>query len=80
VPLGAGDVFVLCSDGVFEAMNGRGEEFTAERLMDVVRASRDQNAREIVQAVVAAVEKWRDGAAPNDDMTVVALKINPVNP
>ena len=77
VPIGAGDVFVLCSDGVFEAMNGRGEEFTAERLMETVRASRDQNAREIVQAVVAAVEKWRAGAPPNDDMTVVALKINP---
>jgi serine phosphatase RsbU (regulator of sigma subunit) len=63
---------------VFEAMNGRGEEFTAERLIEVVRASRDRNAREIVQAVVAAVEKWRAGAPPNDDMTVVALKINPV--
>jgi len=76
VPIGANDVFVFCSDGVFEAMNTRGEEFTAARLMDVVKGARDQDARAIVQAVVSAVEAWRNGAAPNDDMTVVALKIN----
>jgi len=75
VPFSPGDVFVLCSDGVFEAMNVRGEEFTAERLMDVVRASRDRSARDIVHDVVAAVEGWRAGAPPNDDMTVVALKV-----
>jgi serine phosphatase RsbU (regulator of sigma subunit) len=43
--------------------------------MKVVSASKDQSARDIVQSIVAAVEQWRDGAPPNDDMTVVALKI-----
>jgi sigma-B regulation protein RsbU (phosphoserine phosphatase) len=76
VPIGANDVFVLCSDGVFEAMNTRGEEFTAARLMEVVKDARDQSAKDIVHAVVGAVERWRNGAPPNDDMTVVALKIN----
>jgi sigma-B regulation protein RsbU (phosphoserine phosphatase) len=76
LPIAAHDVFVFCSDGVSEAMNRRGEEFTSPRLMDVVKQNRAQNAREIVQAVVSAVEEWRDGAAPNDDMTVVALKFN----
>lgn len=75
VPIGTNDVFVLCSDGVSEAMNRRNEEFTSERLMQVVGASKDRSARDIVQAIVAAVEQWRDGAPPNDDMTVVALKI-----
>ena len=28
------DVFVFCSDGVFEAMNGAWQEFTAERLIE----------------------------------------------
>ena len=76
VPIAPNDVFVFCSDGVSEAMNTRGEEFTSERLMAVVQEARAQNAREIVQAVVSAVEAWRDGAPPNDDMTVVALKFN----
>ena len=75
-PIEANDVFVFCSDGVSEAMNTRNEEFTSERLIEVVKKVRAQNAREIVQAVVSAVEEWRDGAPPNDDMTVVALKFN----
>ncbi|MGH9346569.1 MAG: GAF domain-containing protein, partial [Vicinamibacterales bacterium] len=33
--LHAGDVFVFCTDGVFEAMNADGGEFTGERLIDV---------------------------------------------
>ena len=35
-PLVRGDVFVFCSDGVSEAMNSKGEEFTQPRLIDVV--------------------------------------------
>jgi len=74
-PLGPSDVFVFASDGVFEAMNEKGEEFTAARLMDVVSRTRTQPAREIVQAIVQAVGEHRAGFPPNDDMTVVALKI-----
>jgi sigma-B regulation protein RsbU (phosphoserine phosphatase) len=76
LPLEKGDVFVFCSDGVTEAMNSRGEEFTAARLIDVVQRSRGLAAREIVQAVVQAVEDHRAGFPPNDDTTVVALRMN----
>jgi phosphoserine phosphatase RsbU/P len=75
LPLAAQDVFVICSDGVFEAMNSQNEEFGAERLMDVVRKSRTQSAREIAHAIVEAVENHRAGFPRNDDVTVVALKI-----
>ena len=73
--LHAGDLFVFCSDGVFEAMNAAGQEFTAERLMAVVERSHDLPAKQVVDAVFAAVEEWRAGAPPNDDMTAVALRI-----
>ena len=75
VPVGADDVFVFCSDGVFEAMNSRGEEFSAERLIDVVTQTRTRPASEIVQAIVIAVAEHRAGFAPNDDMTVVVLRM-----
>ena len=38
VPLAAGDVFVLCSDGIFEAFDEAGQEFGAQRVIDVDRA------------------------------------------
>lgn len=70
-----GDVFVFCSDGVSEAMNEASQEFTSERLIRVVEAVHHLPAQKIVDAVVAAVEEWRAGAPPNDDMTAVAVKI-----
>jgi sigma-B regulation protein RsbU (phosphoserine phosphatase) len=70
-----GDVFVFCTDGVFEAMNGAWQEFTADRLIDVVSRSRSLPAQKIVDAVFEAVREWRGDAAQNDDMTAVALKI-----
>ena len=63
------------SDGVSEAMNDAGEEFTSERLMEVIKESVHLPAAKIVDAIVAAVEEWRAGAPPNDDMTAVVLKI-----
>jgi len=74
-PLSAGDTFVICSDGIFEAMNERGEEFTAARLLDVVERSQGLTARAIVDAIYAAVQVFRGTAAPNDDMTAVAVRI-----
>jgi sigma-B regulation protein RsbU (phosphoserine phosphatase) len=74
-PLAAGDVFVFCSDGVHEAMNERGEEFTSARLIQVVRSARTRTAREIVQAITEAVIEHRAGHPPNDDMTIVVVKI-----
>jgi phosphoserine phosphatase RsbU/P len=70
-----GDVFVFCSDGVSEAMNFAGQEFTSERLVQVVERVQHLPAQKIVDAIVAAVEEWRAGAPPNDDMTAVAVKI-----
>ena len=73
--LAQGDVYVFCSDGVFEAQDGLGREFGAERLLNVVEASADKSAREIVDAIFAAVWSFRGDTPPNDDMTAVALRI-----
>jgi sigma-B regulation protein RsbU (phosphoserine phosphatase) len=73
--LHAGDLFVFCSDGVSEAMNVNGEEFGSPRLIDVVRESRELAPKALVDAIFTAVEAFRDGFPPNDDMTAVAVKI-----
>jgi serine phosphatase RsbU (regulator of sigma subunit) len=73
--LHAGDLFVICTDGVYEAMNVNGQEFTAGRLLDVVGKARDLPPADIVQQIFAAVHEWRGEAPPNDDMTAVAVRI-----
>jgi sigma-B regulation protein RsbU (phosphoserine phosphatase) len=73
--LAQGDVYVFCSDGVFEANDGLGREFGAERLLNVVEEAADKSARDIVDAIFAAVWSFRGDTPPNDDMTAVALRI-----
>ena len=73
--LAAGDLFVFCTDGVFEANDALGRYFGAERLMQVVADVREGSAREVVDAIFAAVHDFRGDTAQNDDMTAVALKI-----
>jgi sigma-B regulation protein RsbU (phosphoserine phosphatase) len=73
--LEAGDVFVFCSDGIFEAADADGEELGTARLLDVVAAARRLPARAIVDAVFDAADAHRAGAPQADDMTAVVVRI-----
>jgi sigma-B regulation protein RsbU (phosphoserine phosphatase) len=75
LPLAAGDAFVFCSDGVFEAFNEDGQEFGARRLLEVVEAARAHSARDIVDRIFDAVRAFRGDAPQSDDMTAVVVRI-----
>ena len=70
-----GDVFVFCTDGIFEAQNGSGAEFGARRVCEVVRTHAGTTARQIVDAIFDEVNQFRGNVVQNDDMTAVAVKI-----
>ena len=69
--LAPGDVLVMYSDGVTEAVDGAGEEFGEERLIQVVRCN-SSTAKAIVAAVDRAVREFSAGQPQADDITVVA--------
>lgn len=69
------DIYVYCTDGVYEAMNPHGEEFTTARVIDIVEAGRDLSAQALVREITTAVQIWRGEALPNDDMTAVVVRI-----
>ena len=50
-------------------------EFGAVRMMAIINQNRDRSAKEIVDAIFEAVQKFRGDAPPNDDMTAVAVRI-----
>ena len=70
------DLFVFCTDGIFEALNAKGAEFGARRLCEVVSASRNESARGIVDAIFHEVTVFRGTEPQADDMTAVAIKIS----
>jgi sigma-B regulation protein RsbU (phosphoserine phosphatase) len=70
-----GDVFVFCTDGIYETFNAAGEEFGTERVAETVQARRGESAQLIAAAIFDAVDGFRGEAPQGDDMTVVVVKI-----
>jgi sigma-B regulation protein RsbU (phosphoserine phosphatase) len=69
-----GDVLVIYSDGISEADNPRGAEYTEHRLAHLVRKNRDKTADELRQLIFTEVDNWTGGQERDDDQTVVILK------
>jgi sigma-B regulation protein RsbU (phosphoserine phosphatase) len=75
IPLNQGDVFVFCTDGIYETMSPQRDELGARRVCEIVRAHRHETARAIVDAIFDATNSFRGHAPQDDDMTAVAVKI-----
>jgi sigma-B regulation protein RsbU (phosphoserine phosphatase) len=69
-----GDLVLLYTDGVTEAVNTAGEEFGIARLEAVLRRRAAGPAEIIVASIRAALEAFAGGAAPLDDVTLVLAK------
>jgi len=70
-----GDVLVMTTDGVTEAMSPGGELFGYERLIAVVRENQARSACEIVRSVCDACSEFTRSSAPKDDVTLCVVKI-----
>lgn len=74
VTLGEGDLLILYTDGITEALRADAQEmFGVERLKDAVRKAASFPADEVVEAVFQAVYGFAGGNV-SDDLTVVVLK------
>jgi phosphoserine phosphatase RsbU/P len=74
VTLGSGDLLLLYSDGVSEANNTAEEEFGIDRMVEVLRAHRDEPSAAIVERMVARIDEFAGAAPQFDDITLMALK------
>ena len=72
--LSAGDVLVLYTDGITEAPNDEGKEFSGARLADVVRANQQRSAKEINDRVLEEVQRFADDTPQRDDLTLMTVK------
>jgi sigma-B regulation protein RsbU (phosphoserine phosphatase) len=70
-----GDVFVLYTDGISEAMDTQGELFSDEGLAKVVASHHELDAPGIRERVVREVRAFVGEAEPHDDMTMIVVKI-----
>jgi sigma-B regulation protein RsbU (phosphoserine phosphatase) len=72
--LATGDLLVIFTDGVSEAMNSALEEWGEGRLIETVRATQGCNASEIITRIMQAADQFAAGAPQHDDMTLIVLR------
>lgn len=72
--LNKGDLAVILTDGLFEAVDAADEQFGIGRICDIIRAGRDLPAREMIVRIRAAVAEWSGDLPQADDLTAVIIR------
>ena len=69
-----GRPLLIYSDGLNEAENDRQEQLGNDRMLDILRHTEFENARQVVEVLNAEVERHRHGAEANDDLTIMCIR------
>ncbi len=74
--LEAGDLLLLYTDGISEAMTASDEEWGEERMIRAAEAARDESAERILRAIFEAADQFTAKAPQHDDMTLLVMKLS----
>ncbi len=74
VTMAQGDLVLLCTDGIVEAMDERGQQFGVKRLHELIRRYARGPVRTLVQRIGAEVSSHYESEAPSDDLTILAIR------
>jgi serine phosphatase RsbU (regulator of sigma subunit) len=64
------------TDGLNEAENSQQQQFGDEHLLDILRHTQFDSARQVIETLTAEVERHRNGADPNDDLSMMCIEVN----
>jgi sigma-B regulation protein RsbU (phosphoserine phosphatase) len=77
IELQPGDVLVIFSDGISEALNAAGEEFGDDRILAAVKSVPHDNVQAVLDKLVSTVKDFAAGTLQSDDMTTVVMRYGP---
>jgi sigma-B regulation protein RsbU (phosphoserine phosphatase) len=69
-----GDILVIFSDGVTEALSASGEEYGEERLLECAIQFREKSVADLLEGILASVRQFTAGAVQSDDVTALVLR------
>ena len=75
VPLAAGDLFLLFTDGLSEAMNSAGDCFGEARLAALVEEHADVEPDVLRERILREIDAFTGAAPQHDDMTMLLVKM-----
>jgi sigma-B regulation protein RsbU (phosphoserine phosphatase) len=74
VALAPGDLLVACTDGITEAMDSVGNEFSRQRMAELVTRVRQGSPEEVMRAVLTEVETHSRNGMYEDDRILMVMK------
>jgi sigma-B regulation protein RsbU (phosphoserine phosphatase) len=74
VQLQAGEVAMLYTDGVIEAMDQGSREYGRERLIGTLKGVENPTAQSLIQSIVDDIHQFTLGIPQHDDLTLLALR------
>lgn len=74
IPFQAGDLLVVYSDGITEAVDSREEQFGEERLTNLIMEHHTASASALIEKIIGAVRSYAGNTPQADDMTMVVVK------
>ena len=75
IPLGNGDIIVLYTDGITEAMNSESDLFGDSRLSRIVEEHGHLDCGELRERILREIEAFVGNADQHDDMTMILMKV-----
>ncbi len=76
--LAFGDVLLIFTDGVLEAVNQRGEEYGENRLITLLDQSGGMKAQEVIQNLMRELDSFVGQASQHDDITCMVVRRVPL--
>ena len=71
-----GRAIFVYTDGLNEAEDTEQKQFGDDKLLEILRETKFDSARQVIETLAAQVEKHRNGAEPNDDLTMLCLRVD----
>ena len=71
-----GELLVIFSDGVTEAMNENNEEFGEDKLLNILKLNLSLSAKDLIEKIISEVKNHSRKVEQSDDITLMVLKRN----
>ena len=72
-----GTIVALGTDGIWETTDGHGQSFGKQRFRDIIKDHSNGTAQQILDTVFEHVNGFTQGLPPQDDITLVVIKVAP---
>jgi len=74
IPFEKNDIYLIYTDGLFEAMNSKKQEYGMEKVKEILTANHYKTSTEIKNILINSVNRFRGYTDVNDDITFAVIK------